>query len=85
MGWATSPVQRTQSCVFGFEREWVRVCPQWWCRSGGVVADLQKARADTEQQPHANDAHHGGDAPDKAVHRLIDGGNGLDHILPHPL
>ena len=24
-------------------------------------------------------------APDKAVHRLIDGGNGLDHILPHPL
>ncbi len=48
-------------------------------------ADLQKARADTEQQPHANDAHHGGDAPDKAVHRLIDGGNGFDHILPHPL
>jgi glucokinase len=51
----------------------------------GEFADLQKARADTEQQPHANDAHHGGDAPDKAVHRLIDGGNGLDHILPHPL
>ena len=39
----------------------------------GEFADLQKARAHAEQQSHTDDAHHGGDAPDKAVDRLIDG------------
>ena len=51
----------------------------------GKFADLQKARAHAEQQAHADDAHHGGNAPDKVVDRLIDGGNGFNHNSSHIL
>ena len=38
-------------------------------------ADLQKACPHAEQQPHANDAHHGRDTPDKVVDCLVDSRN----------
>ena len=51
----------------------------------GEFADLQKAGPHTEQQTHADDAHHGRDPPDKAVDRLIDGRNGFDHMFVSPV
>ena len=45
----------------------------------GELADLQKAGPHTEQQPHADDADHGWDAPDKMVDRIVHGRNGFDH------
>ena len=44
-------------------------------------ADLQKARPHTEQQPHADDAHHGWNAPDKIVDCLVDSRDRLQHML----
>ena len=48
----------------------------------GKFADLQKARANAQEQAYADDAHHGGHAPDELVDRLIDGRDRLDHIFP---
>ena len=47
----------------------------------GEFADLDKAGAHTEQQPHADDAHHGGNAPDKVVDCLVDSRDRLQHML----
>ena len=41
----------------------------------GEFADLQKARADAEQQPNADNADHRRHAPDEIVDDLVDGGN----------
>ena len=38
----------------------------------GELADLQKARAEAQVQSHADDAHHGGNAPDKAVENAVE-------------
>ena len=51
----------------------------------GKFADLQKARANAQEQAYADDAHHGGHAPDELVDRLIDGRDRFNHIFPHPL
>ena len=49
-------------------------------------ADLQKARPHTEQQPHADDAHHRRYAPHKVVDRLIDACNCFkNHKIPYLL
>ena len=41
----------------------------------GEFADLQKIGADTQIEPHSDDADHGGDSPDKIVHGIVDGFN----------
>ena len=47
----------------------------------GEFPELQKACPHTEQQPHADDAHHGGNAPDKVVDCLVDSRDRLQHML----
>ena len=38
----------------------------------GEFTDLYKARADTQIKPHTDDTDHGRNAPDEAVHDIVD-------------
>ena len=41
----------------------------------GEFTDLDKAAFEAQVQAHADDAHHGGQAPDKSVENSVDLGN----------
>ena len=47
----------------------------------GEFPDLQKAGPHAEQQPHADDADHGRNAPDKLIDGIVDRRNRLDHVF----